>query len=176
MNFSEETKELIYALELFYHECESVTKNRQNDFLKSKYADLQEVYETAKPILKKHSLLPLQSPTGEFGLHTRIVHVPTGQYVEDTFIIRPSTVNPQVAGAVITYQRRYALVCMLGLIVEDDDGNSSSKPIESKTDLHTINATKTLAELRKLWEDHPEWHDSKEYKQAVSIQKNKLEK
>lgn len=176
MTFSEQTDQIIPALETCYNECEAVVKNRQNDFLKSKYADLQEVMDTVKPHLKKNRLLPVQSPTGEFGMHTRIVHVPSGQYVEDTFHIKLSNVNPQLAGAVITYQRRYAIVSMLGLVVEDDDGNSTSKPVESKTDLDMINRTQTLAELRKLWEDHKEWHEQKEYIQAVSIQKNKLEK
>lgn len=176
MNFSEKSDELIKALYKCYIECEPVTKNKQNDFLKSKYADLQEVMDTIKPYLKANDLLPIQSPTGEFGLHTRIVHVPSGQYVEDTFTIIPSTSNPQIAGAVITYQRRYAIVSMLGLIVEDDDGNSVSKPVESKTDLHKIINTINLAELRKLWEENPEWHEKKEYIQAVSLQKNKLEK
>lgn len=177
MNFSEQNKELIAAMDKIFHECDPIIKNRKNDFLKSKYADLQEVHATIKPKLKENGLHVLQSPTGEFGLHTRITHKETGQYVEDTFTITPSSVNPQVAGAVITYQRRYAVVCMFGLIVEDDDdGNSTSKKVESQTDVHKINATKTLEELRKLWETNPEWHDKKEYIQAVSLQKNKLDK
>lgn len=177
MKFSNENKDLLAAIDNLYHECDVIVKNKKNDFLKSKYADLLEVVKKIKPHLKKNSLHVLQSPTGDLELHTRITHLPTGQYVEDTFAIKVNSVNPQVVGAIITYQRRYAIVSMLGLVVEDDDdGNSSSKPVESKTDLHLINSTTTLTELRKLWEQHPEWHDQKEYIQAVSIQKNKLDK
>jgi hypothetical protein len=36
--------------------------------------------------------------------------------------------DPQAEGSALTYARRYALMAMVGIAPEDDDGNAASKP------------------------------------------------
>jgi hypothetical protein len=52
----------------------------------------------------------------------------SGEYIKSTFFMEPDKRNPQGAGMVITYQRRYGISSVLGLNTDDDDdGNGSSK-------------------------------------------------
>ena len=48
----------------------------------------------------------------------------SGEYLEDTFAVRLQKNDPQSIGSAITYFRRYALMAVLGIAPEDDDGAS----------------------------------------------------
>ena len=66
------------------------------------------------------------------GLTTRLVHS-SGEWIEDEFYIplEVTGVQPaaQVAGSIITYLRRYALVALLGIVSDEDiDGNDPDQP------------------------------------------------
>jgi hypothetical protein len=51
----------------------------------------------------------------------------SGEWISESYEMEPTKHDPQGAGSVITYQRRYALGAILGLnIDEDDDGNKAS--------------------------------------------------
>lgn len=177
METSETTKEIYQALQLLSVKVPKVIKTRTNDYLKSKYADLSDVKDAIFEALDECGLFVLQSPTGNYGMFTKIIHLESEEFISDTFYILPKENNPQLAGSIITYQRRYALVTMLGLVADDDDdANAPSKPLESKTDEQRINSCKTEAELKKLWEDNPEWHTQKMYKDKVAYKKSTLKK
>ncbi len=107
-----------------------VKKTDSNPFFKSKYAGLPSVLEVALPVLHKNGLYISQSPISDgdkVGVKTRIIHAETGEMLEDSFTMTLAKNDPQGAGSAITYARRYALVSMLGLNVdEDDDGNKAS--------------------------------------------------
>lgn len=107
-----------------------VKKTESNPFFKSKYAGLPSVLEVALPVLHKNGLYISQSPISDgdkVGVKTRIIHAETGDMLEDSFTMTLAKNDPQGAGSAITYARRYALVSMLGLNVdEDDDGNTAS--------------------------------------------------
>lgn len=126
----EKTITLHQALAKAQSEMPLVKKTESNPFFKSKYAGLPSVLEVILPILHKNDLYMSQSPINEgdkVGVRTRIVHAPTGEMLEDSFTMTLSKNDPQGAGSAITYARRYALVSMLGLNVdEDDDGNVAS--------------------------------------------------
>jgi hypothetical protein len=55
---------------------------------------------------------------------TTILHV-SGQYRTDGPLAFNGGSNPQQAGSAITYARRYALSALLGVLAEDDDGESA---------------------------------------------------
>ena len=61
----------------------------------------------------------------------------SGEWISEKFYMKPTKVDPQAYGSVITYQRRYALSAILGLNTDsDDDGNKASEEpelIDSKT-------------------------------------------
>ena len=58
-------------------------------------------------------------------IHTRIIDVDTGQFVESVFPL-PHLTDPQKLGSAITYGRRYSLKSLLSLQDEDDDAEAAT--------------------------------------------------
>ena len=113
-----------------------VKKSEENPFFKSKYAGLPSILEVVLPILHKHGMFVIQCPVSNesrVGIKTTICHSSKEGYFESEFTMNLSKNDPQGAGSAITYARRYALVSMLGLNVdEDDDGNIASTSSKTK--------------------------------------------
>jgi hypothetical protein len=134
-----ETTTLHTALAKAQTEFPTVKKADNNPFFKSKYAGLPSVLEVVLPTLHKNGLYLSQSPINEgdkVGVKTKIIHAETGESLEDSFTMTLAKNDPQGAGSAITYARRYALVAMLGLNVDDDDdGNLATnlKPPKALT-------------------------------------------
>lgn len=70
-------------------------------------------------------------------LCTRIVHIPSGQFIESLLEVKAEKDTYHSYGSAISYLRRYSLITMFGLQDEDDDGNMASrgypKPFENNT-------------------------------------------
>lgn len=115
-----------------------IKKEDNNPFFKSKYAGLPSVLEVVLPILHKNGLFLVQSPISDgdrVGVKTVIAHGESGESIEGSFTMALARNDPQGAGSAITYARRYALVSMLGLNVdEDDDGNHASNKVSQLVD------------------------------------------
>ena len=109
-----------------------IKKEDTNPFFKSKYAGLPSILEIVLPILHENGLYVVQSPVSDgerVGVATDIIHIDSGDKISGSFTMALAKNDPQGAGSAITYARRYALVSMLGLNVdEDDDGNHASEP------------------------------------------------
>lgn len=99
----------------------TVKKDAKNPFFKSNYTTLNEVLGKIKGVLLEKGLLIIQNPQ-ENGLETLIVDTDTGEQIK-SFVPYMSVTDMQKLGGAITYARRYALISMLGLESEDDDGN-----------------------------------------------------
>lgn len=127
-------KEITKALLNAQKEFPTVKKEDTNPFFKSSYAGLPSVLEVVLPILNKHELLLSQSPITDgdrIGVETTIYHS-SGESITSKFTVNLAKNDPQGAGSGITYCRRYALVSILGLNVDDDDdGNSASVPTKT---------------------------------------------
>lgn len=110
-----------------------IKKTDSNPFFKSKYAGLPSVLEVVLPVLHKNGLYLSQCPISEgdkIGVKTIVTHAESGESLESSFTMTLTKNDPQGAGSAITYARRYAIVSMLGLNVdEDDDGNTASGKI-----------------------------------------------
>lgn len=112
---------LAAALSKFQGECRVIVKDKKNLFLKSMYADLGSILQVINPLLGANGLAVVQMPVGDAGdLVTMITHT-SGQWIRSRYRMRPSKNDPQSIGSSITYQKRYALVAMLNLPVDDDD-------------------------------------------------------
>ena len=125
MQTSESVKEIALALAKFQANVGNVTKDSTNPFFKSKYASLESVISTVRPVLASYSLSFSQFPD-EDGLTTILLHS-SGEWMMShaKLIIKDQT--PQGHGSAITYLRRYALSAVLGIATEDDDdGNAAS--------------------------------------------------
>ena len=127
-------KEITKALLNAQKEFPTVKKEDKNPFFKSSYAGLPSVLEVVLPILNKCDLFLTQSPItagDRIGVKTIIMHS-SGESIESEFTVNLAKNDPQGAGSAITYTRRYAIVSILGLNVDDDDdGNSASVPTKT---------------------------------------------
>lgn len=134
MNKSEDIKELVTALVKFRSEVAKINKSAKNPFFNSSYAPLSDIITAVEEQLTKNGLMLLQFPKGENELETILTHT-SGQWMSQSYYMRPIKGDPQAYGSVITYMRRYALGAILMLnIDEDDDANSSSSPNVSSDD------------------------------------------
>lgn len=118
---------LIEALAKARAEFDAVTKNANNPYFKSKYADLSEVLGAITPALSANGLVvvqPIEQTEKGLLLHTQLYHV-GGGLIESTFAI-PENKDIQKLGGAITYIRRYSLSALFGVAPEDDDGNSAA--------------------------------------------------
>jgi len=140
MQRSDSIKEIATALAKFQAEVKNPANSADNPFFKSKYAPLNEILNIVRPILAKNGLSVLQMPGGdsqETSITTLLMHE-SGEWIESEPLTMKAVKNdPQGAGSVITYARRYSLSAILGISSEDDDdanhasgnnsGDSSSK-------------------------------------------------
>lgn len=86
------------------------------------YADLSDILAQVRPILSAHGLAQVQRMAivdGKQALVTELRHRSGGVIAGET-ILPIGNVDPQKAGIVITYYRRYALTALLGLAAEED--------------------------------------------------------
>jgi hypothetical protein len=128
MNKSESIKNISVALIKFQAEVQNPKNTADNPFYKSKYAPLNEILNDVRPLLSKHGLGVIQSPSGDgekITIHTMLVHE-SGEWIEfDPLTLKAEKITPQGAGVAITYGRRYSFSSVTGIASEpDDDGNS----------------------------------------------------
>jgi hypothetical protein len=143
---------LIKALVKARSEFDRVTKDSNNPFFKSKYADLASVVAAITPALSANGLVvtqpivtidptlspilpkpvkteksesPVDVPMTTIGVLTQVWHE-SGEKLESVFPVPPME-DIQKVGSAITYIRRYALSSLLGVAPEDDDGNAASQ-------------------------------------------------
>ena len=149
MKQSENITELLVALEAVQSELPTMPKN--TPAYGYKYADLDTITQTIKPILHKHGIAYLQTIGGtsqeQMTLTTRVFNT-KGQYIEDTAFLPviTSTKNnaAQTLGMSITYMRRYALCAMLGITSDEDtDANSAVPDKGQKADTKQTRAPST---------------------------------
>jgi hypothetical protein len=99
-----------------------------NPHFRNKYATLQCMVETARPVLAKHGLAIIQGVVGN-QLITRILHTSGGWFITSEMDLRVDKDNMQGLGSAITYARRYSFAAAIGMVSdEDDDGEMASKP------------------------------------------------
>jgi len=110
---------------------DSVTKDSVNPHWKNGYASYNAVQEAITPTLDMLGIVVIQAPMildGIDVLNTRIYMADntSEMIVSNIRLLLPKSDMQQLGGA-ITYARRYALVCLFGLAVEDDDGEQASE-------------------------------------------------
>lgn len=103
-------------------------KDSQNPHFKSKYADLESVWDAAREPLSSHGLSVVQIPGqvsgGTLKVETMLLHE-SGEYISGVLEIPITKQDAQGIGSAITYARRYALAAFVGIAPEDDDGEGA---------------------------------------------------
>lgn len=116
------------ALHLAQSALKGALKDSNNPHFKSKFANLESVWDAVRAPLKNNDISVIQAPVIENGepcLSTVLLHV-SGEFVAGVYPLRPSKADPQGFIAALTYARRSNLASMLGVIQVDDDGNEAS--------------------------------------------------
>ena len=113
-------------------EMGAVFKDSTNPHYRSKYASLPAVLHVVIPALNRNGIAFSQSPdydpdTSCVVLTTSIAHSGGGVYETVTRAPIGRKVDIQSFGSAVTYLRRYAAQSLLGISVEDDDGNAAAR-------------------------------------------------
>jgi hypothetical protein len=105
-----------------------VSKESNNPFFKSKYADLDAHLDLIEPLLHANGLVLTQSTHAAAGgniVQSRITDTTTAAFMDSTLGVGEHK-DMQKLGGAITYARRYTLSALLAIGAEDDDGNTAS--------------------------------------------------
>lgn len=147
--------ELATALSLAQAEMKSAIKNKINPYFKSKYADLDSVWDTCRIPLTKNGLSVVQfadSQDNKVTVTTLLLHK-SGESLKSTLTIKAKDDSPQAIGSALMYARRYGLSAMAGISADDDDdANFAQASIQEKNkeeNPDTINKSQ-LAAIRSI--------------------------
>ena len=127
---SKELDKLFTSLAKAQLEMDSATASNINPFLKSKYANLNDVVNASRKALASNGLSVIQRivRTGSAGmtLLTRLCHS-SGQWIESSMTVNPQKQDIQSLGSYLTYIRRYTYSSIVGVVVgeKDDDGEKA---------------------------------------------------
>jgi hypothetical protein len=128
---SESIANLAAALSVVQGKMSHAVKDSANPFFKSKYADLESVWDACRSLLAENGLAVMQFP-GLYTDHdksmslTTIISHKSGEFISQEMSVPVTKADAQGAGSAITYMRRYALAAVVGVVQADDDGNAAS--------------------------------------------------
>jgi hypothetical protein len=110
--------EITKALIQFHKDVDKIEKNARANY--GKFADLANVLSTVTPALLKNNLVVTQEFLGE-SLFTTLRH-DSGETISSScdLILSDGRNKTQEWGKAVTYQRRYAIVSLLGLVADMD--------------------------------------------------------
>jgi hypothetical protein len=133
MNQSESIAKLATALSIVQGKLSHAKKDSANPFFKSKYADLESVWDACRDLLAGNGLSVMQFP-GEFidgtmSMTTILAHS-SGEWIGQEMSLPVSKPDAQGSGSALTYMRRYALAAVIGVVQADDDANAA---VQSKS-------------------------------------------
>ena len=169
-------------------------KSKVNPFFKSKYADLQTVWDAALPGLTANGLsvvqMPSGLPSGAVVLQTMLLHS-SGEWIcDEGVVMTPAKLDPQGIAAAITYARRAGFQTLLGVVAdEDDDGEQISRvpqsaprapkqnvtvtetPAKTMPPLYTDALEKMLTDCARGWAD---WDEKRAWSKAHKTAKDTM--
>lgn len=129
--------ELAKALSVAQGQISNATKNKENPFFKSNYADLSEVLSEIRAAFSANGLsltqMPFNDDSGNVGVEALLMHS-SGEWIASSVQCKPAKADAQALGAVTTYLRRYQAAAIAGIAQEDDDGNSATHSKKSFDD------------------------------------------
>ena len=129
MIHSDSIVKLAAALSKAQGAIKGAKKDSVNPHFKAAYADLESTWEACREPLSKNGLSIIQFPysrDGKIGIETMLLH-DSGEWIRGEIDVKMTAeTNPQVAGSIITYLRRYSLQGAVGIAPADDDANAAS--------------------------------------------------
>ncbi len=149
MQRSEQINELATALAKAQGQMKAAPKDAANPFFNSHYADLASVINAIRGPFSANGLSYMQFPRvkdSAIEIETLLLHS-SGQWFSEVLVLPWLKKDPQGAGTIITYGKRYGLQAMVGVPSEDDDGNAGSngeKPKRPQVEFATLEQVETL--------------------------------
>ena len=141
---SDSIANLTLALSIVQGKMTHAIKDSANPFFKSKYADLESVWDVCRSLLSENGLAVMQFPgdinfvqlekeNGDINIATKmslttIISHKSGEFISQEMSVPVTKPDAQGAGSALTYMRRYALAAVVGVVQADDDGNAASAP------------------------------------------------
>jgi hypothetical protein len=125
--------ELAAALCKAQAQMEGAKKDATNPHFKNKYADLAAVWAAIREPLTSNGLSVVQllrDVQNGIEVETILLHT-SGQQIGSVLAMPASKNDAQGYGSAATYARRYALMALVGVAPEDDDGNAAVGPAGS---------------------------------------------
>jgi hypothetical protein len=130
----------------FQKKISVIKKDSKNPHFKNTYASLEQILSEVKPVLSELGILLLQPI-----IDNKVGSVLTyNKEFQKSSIDLPTNLSPQQLGSAITYFRRYTLASLLALEIDDDDAQSTNKPVEPVKPLHVkIDEAKAILDKSK---------------------------
>lgn len=129
---SESVDQIANALAIAQGSFVPAQQGATNPHFKKSYSDLADVWDVCRTPLAANNLAVVQCPTNKANssnvtLVTQLFHK-SGQWIRFSLTFSAQMSNPQNAGSVITYMKRYTLAGLLGIASrgEDDDGEAGA--------------------------------------------------
>jgi hypothetical protein len=140
VRMSEQTDKFVEALAKAQGELVNPNKGLTADIKSDKgrfqyrYADLAAVLNAVRPALSKNGIAIIQAPVivqRSILLTTRLAC--GDQWIETDYPVASVENNHQQIGSALTYARRYSLLCMTGLMGENEDDDAAIAPPASES-------------------------------------------
>jgi ERF superfamily len=125
---SEKIEELAAALAKAQGSIESATFDRENPHFRSKYASLASVINAGRKALSENGIAVSQL-INDGELTTLLMHT-SGQWLSSTTAL-PVTARPQEFGSALTYLRRYHMMSIICIGVDDDENDDDASAAEA---------------------------------------------
>lgn len=100
---------------------------------KPSYVTLAQAIDSVSEALRGNGIALVQMTDVQDGrtiLETRLIHE-SGEWIASRYPVHPVKADPQGEGSALTYARRYALMALVGIAPEDDDGNAATKAAQT---------------------------------------------
>jgi len=129
---SESIANLAKALSIVQGKLTYAVKDSANPFFKSKYADLESVWDACRSLLADNNLCVIQMPgnyfEGRMWLITKLCHS-SGEWIEQEMSVPVAKQDAHGCLGAVTYMRRASLSAFIGIVQADDDGNTASNKV-----------------------------------------------
>lgn len=132
MKTSEGIEHVAAALAKAHAEISSIERDGKNPHFKSRYATLDMILESVRPVLAKNGLIIVQGSDDSTEDHkyiivkSAVIHA-SGQWIETSVQVPVTKSDAHGLGSALTYGRRYSLGALLAISTQegDDDGNAA---------------------------------------------------
>jgi hypothetical protein len=155
MKTSEQIASVAEALAKAHAEISSIERDGKNPHFKSRYATLDQILESVRPVLAKNGLIIVQGSDDTSDDHkyiivkSSVIHS-SGQWIETSVQVPVTKNDAHGLGSALTYGRRYSLGALLAISTQeaDDDGNAAVKSMRKPQGI--VQATASVSNASDL--------------------------